>query len=133
MNNLINSLEICWYISPPWGKEIPPMVICLLERVYLPKFSAFGYCCGVEWGDNIWNYSIALDNKIVSVPGVEMIPTGQIQSTAAEKPVFMVGELVNFRFGDHAAKVRTVLGLQLINGSCLYGIEWRSPALQQPD
>ncbi|WP_414545723.1 DUF1392 family protein [Nostoc sp. CCY0012] len=133
MNNIVNSLETCWYISSPWGKDIPPMVICLLERVYLPKLNAYGYCCGVEWVNNGWYYSIALQNEIVLASGIEIIPTGQLQSVAAEKPVFMVGELVNFRFGDHAAKIRTVLGLQMINGSCFYGIEWRSPALQQPN
>ncbi|WP_417063922.1 DUF1392 family protein [Nodularia spumigena] len=27
MNHLINILESSWYISPHWGKDIPPMVI----------------------------------------------------------------------------------------------------------
>ncbi|MBE9053549.1 DUF1392 family protein [Nostocales cyanobacterium LEGE 11386] len=132
MNNLINTLESCWYISPPWGKQIPPMVICLLERVYLPKFNAYGYCCGVEWGDNIWNYSIALDNETIWASGIEMIPTGQIQAVRVEKPAFTLGELVSFRLAGDGPKIRTVLGLQLINGSCFYGVEWRSPVLQAP-
>ncbi|NEU83627.1 DUF1392 family protein [Nostoc sp. UIC 10630] len=25
MINLIHTLETCWYVSPPWGKEIPPL------------------------------------------------------------------------------------------------------------
>ncbi|MBD2249237.1 DUF1392 family protein [Nostoc sp. FACHB-888] len=35
MTNLINSLETSWYISPPWGAEVPPpVVVSLLEKVY---------------------------------------------------------------------------------------------------
>ncbi|MCL6753096.1 DUF1392 domain-containing protein [Nostoc sp. CCCryo 231-06] len=24
MTNLVQNLEQCWYISPPWGQRIPP-------------------------------------------------------------------------------------------------------------
>ncbi|MCC5661601.1 DUF1392 domain-containing protein [Nostoc sp. XA010] len=33
MTNLVQNLEQCWYISPPWGKRIPPLLVSLLERV----------------------------------------------------------------------------------------------------
>lgn len=94
MNNFINTLESCWYISPPWGKEIPPLVISLLERVYLPKTKIFGYCCGVEWSADGWCYSIALDSQIVSVSGIEIVSSGQLQALRLPKPTFMVGELL---------------------------------------
>jgi hypothetical protein len=129
MTNLINSLESCWQISPPWGQDIPPMDISLLERVYLPKLKSFGYCCGVEWSADGWCYSIALDSQIVSVSGVEIVASGQLQAVRLPKPTFMVGELVKFRLAD-VAKVRTVLGLQLINDSWFYSIEWASPTLE---
>ncbi|MEJ6485323.1 DUF1392 family protein [Nostoc punctiforme UO1] len=25
MINQVPNLETCWYLSPPWGKEIPPL------------------------------------------------------------------------------------------------------------
>ncbi|MBD2364666.1 DUF1392 family protein [Anabaena minutissima FACHB-250] len=129
MTNPINLLESCWYISPPWDKDIPPLVISLLERVYLPKVKSFGYCCGVEWSDDGWCYSIALNNQIVSVSGVEIVASGRLQAVRLPKPTFMVGELVKFRLAD-APKLRTVLGLQLINDSWFYQIEWASPTLE---
>ncbi|WP_306297119.1 DUF1392 family protein [Nostoc sp. C057] len=35
MINLVQTLETCWYVSPPWGKEIPPLEVSLLEKVYV--------------------------------------------------------------------------------------------------
>ena len=49
MTNLVQNLEQCWYISPPWGQRIPPLLVSLLERVYVKSAKAFGYCTGVEW------------------------------------------------------------------------------------
>ncbi|WP_375514824.1 DUF1392 family protein [uncultured Nostoc sp.] len=43
MTNLVQNLEQCWYISPPWGKNIPPLLVNLLERVYVKSAKAFGY------------------------------------------------------------------------------------------
>ncbi|UKP01108.1 DUF1392 family protein [Nostoc sp. UHCC 0870] len=133
MSYQINTLESCWYISPPWGKNILPLVISLLERVYLPKTKAFGYCCGVEWSSDGWCYSIALDSQIILVSGVEIVASGQLQAVRLPKPTFMVGELVKFRLAADAVKVRTVLGLQLINDSWFYSIELRSPFLPKFD
>ncbi|MFN6565781.1 DUF1392 family protein [Dendronalium sp. ChiSLP03b] len=133
MTNLINTLETYWYISPPWGQQIPPLCISLLERVYVTTTKSFGYCCGVEWSDNGWEYSITLDNEIVSVRGHEIVGSGQLQSLEIGQLVFMVGELVKFRFAADGSKIRTVLGIQLINGAWFYSIEWLSPALTAPE
>ncbi|MHC5771394.1 MAG: DUF1392 family protein [Nostoc sp.] len=40
MTNLIQNLEQCWYISPPWGQRIPPLLVSLLERVYVKSAKA---------------------------------------------------------------------------------------------
>ncbi|MEH1939609.1 MAG: DUF1392 family protein [Nostoc sp.] len=131
MTKLVHTLESCWYLSPPWGKEIPPLVINLLEIAYISTTKSFGYCCGVEWSDNGWNYAVACDRKIVSVLGHEIIGTGRLQAFPAESPVFMVGELVRFRFADDRLKIRTVLGLQLIDSQWVYIVELASPTLSE--
>ncbi|MEH2109072.1 DUF1392 family protein [Nostoc sp.] len=58
MTNLVQNLEQCWYISPPWGQRIPPLLVSLLERVYVKSAKAFGYCTGVEWSKRGWKYEI---------------------------------------------------------------------------
>ncbi|MCL6753142.1 DUF1392 domain-containing protein [Nostoc sp. CCCryo 231-06] len=42
MINLVQTLETCWYISPLWGKEIPPLEVFLLEKVYVTTTKSFG-------------------------------------------------------------------------------------------
>ncbi|MEH2139636.1 DUF1392 family protein [Nostoc sp.] len=27
MTNLVHDLEQCWFISPPWGQRIPPLLV----------------------------------------------------------------------------------------------------------
>ncbi|WP_267923042.1 DUF1392 family protein [Nostoc mirabile] len=58
MTYLVQNLEQCWYISPPWGQRIPPLLVSLLERVYVKSAKAFGYCTGVEWSERGWKYEI---------------------------------------------------------------------------
>jgi hypothetical protein len=52
MTDHINTLETCWYISPPWRQQLLPLALSLLEKVYLPSEKVAGYCCGVEWSDD---------------------------------------------------------------------------------
>ncbi len=42
MINLVQNLETSWYLSPPWGKEIPPLEVSLLEKVYVTTTKSFG-------------------------------------------------------------------------------------------
>jgi hypothetical protein len=133
MVNLINSLQTCWYISPPWGQQVPPLVISLLESAYVTTNKSFGYCCGVEWSDNGWSYTIDCAGEVSCVLEHEIITCGQIQSLCVESPIFMVGELVKFRFAADRSNSRTVLGIQLINHAWFYSIEWQSPALTLPE
>ena len=130
MTNLINTLERCWYTSPPWGHQLSPLTISILEKVYLPSHQVAGYCCGVEWSDIGWNYSIDSERGIISVPDSEIIASGQLQPLVISKPQFRLGQLVNFRFANDGPKIRTILGLTLINNAWLYQVEWRSPVLK---
>ncbi|MBD2255175.1 DUF1392 family protein [Nostoc parmelioides] len=132
MTNPINSLETCWYISPPWGQQVPVIALSLLEKVYLPSEKVTGYCCGIEWSDDGWSYSIASQKGIISVPDSEIIASGQLQPLVISKPQFRLGQLVNFRFANDGPKIRMILGMSLINHAWLYQVEWKSPALKLP-
>jgi Protein of unknown function (DUF1392) len=129
MINLVHTLETCWYLSSPWGKEILPLEVCLLERVYLSTIKSFGYCCGVEWSDQGWSYEIACDNNNITVLGREIIGTGELLALTFEKPVFQLGETVEFRFHGDGPELRIVQGIQLICDSWFYCIEWMSPRI----
>jgi hypothetical protein len=131
MTNLIQNLEACWYISPPWGQRIPPLLVSLLERVYVKRVKAFGYCCGVEWSQSGWKYQIATVQDNITVWGSELIGTVNLQPIIKEKPVFRLGELVEFRFHGDGPPIRIVQGIQLINGSWFYTIEWMSPGISE--
>ncbi|MCG6137673.1 MAG: DUF1392 domain-containing protein [Nostoc sp. LLA-1] len=135
MNNLINTLESCWYISPPWGKEIPPLTICLLERVYLPKLNAYGYCCGVDWLQGEWSYAIAVDTyeEVIYTSGWQLTGTGQLQVQLTDKPVFALGEKVVFRRNQNTSQMRIVTGIHRVEDFWTYTVEWVSPELCECD
>lgn len=132
MTNPLNTLETCWYVSPPWGQDVRAIAVSLLEKVYLPSSKVAGYCCGVEWSDDGWSYAIATGRGIISVLDSEIIASGQLQPLVISKPQFRLGQLVNFRFANDGPKVRMILGMSLINNAWLYQVEWRSPALRLP-
>jgi hypothetical protein len=93
--------------------------------VYVKRVKAFGYCCGVEWSSQGWKYEINTCNDNISVWGSELIGTGNLRSPLAlaqpslpqEKPVFRLGELVEFRFHGDGPPIRIVQGIQMINDS----------------
>ncbi|ODH01319.1 hypothetical protein A4S05_29410 [Nostoc sp. KVJ20] len=62
MTNLVQNLERYWYISPPWDQPIPPLLVSLLEQVYVKSAKVFGYCTGVEWSERGWKYEIFAGN-----------------------------------------------------------------------
>ncbi|MBG1259269.1 DUF1392 family protein [Nostoc commune] len=131
MINLVQNLETCWYLSPPWGKDIPSLQVSLLERVYVIPTKTFGYCCGVEWSDKGWKYEIATLHDDITVFGHEIIGTGNLQAVTPEKPVFRLGETVEFRFHGEGPPLRIIQGVQLINDTWFYCIEWMSPELSE--
>ncbi|WGV29118.1 DUF1392 family protein [Halotia branconii] len=132
MTQLINTLENCWYLSPPWGKQMPPLTINLLERVYVTTSNSFGYCCGVEWLQDDWNYAVALDNEVVYTSVNQLIGTGKLQP-AIDKPVFALGKKVVFRCNRDISKLRIVQGIHQIEDFWTYTVEWVSPELCECD
>ncbi|MBC1279745.1 DUF1392 family protein [Nostoc sp. UCD121] len=131
MINLVQTLESCWYLSPPWGKEIPPLEVSLLEEVYVTTTKSFGYCCGVEWSAKGWSYEIVSSNDNLTVLGREIIGTGKLQLVTKDKPMFGLGELVEFRFHGDGPPVRIVQSIQLICDCWFYCIEWMSPGISE--
>ncbi|ABA25032.1 conserved hypothetical protein (plasmid) [Trichormus variabilis ATCC 29413] len=129
MTCIISELEKCWYLSPPWGKQMPPIQIDLSERVYIKATRTFGYCCGVVWQDDQWIYSVLSEHSIVQMTKYQILGTGKIQSVSLDKPEFAVGDRVLLRFSSHATKQRLVLGVVLVNGSWFYVVEMVSPTL----
>ncbi|WP_100903984.1 DUF1392 family protein [Nostoc flagelliforme] len=118
------AVEQCWYISPPWGQQIPHLLVSLLERVYVKSARAFGYCTGVERSERGWKYEIFACNTNITAFGSELICTGNLQLEAIAKPVFRLGELVEFRFHGDGPPIRIVQGIQLINDAWFYSVEW---------
>jgi hypothetical protein len=102
---------------PTVGSTARPLVISLLESLYVTTNKSFGYCCGVEWSDNGYSYAIDCAGEISCVLEHEIITSEQIQSVSVESPIFIVGELVKFRFAADGSNRRTVFGIQLINGA----------------
>ncbi|MBD2247989.1 DUF1392 family protein [Nostoc sp. FACHB-888] len=131
MINLVHNLETCWYISPPWGKEIPPLSVNLLERVYLKRAKTFGYCAGVESSLHGWKYEITTDYDNITVLGHEIIGTGNLRTLTIAKPIFRLGELVRFRFNGDGQPLRIVQGIHLITDAWFYTIEWMSPGISE--
>ncbi|WP_375514348.1 DUF1392 family protein [uncultured Nostoc sp.] len=138
MTNLVQNLEQCWYISPPWGQRIPSLLVSLLERVYVKSAKAFGYCTGVKWSERGWKYEIFTCNTNITALGSELIGTGNLQLEAFRqvaagiaKPVFRLGELVEFRFHGDGPPIRVVQGIQLINDAWFYSVEWMSPSISE--
>ncbi|WP_193200687.1 DUF1392 family protein [Nostoc sp. MG11] len=132
MTNLVHDLEECWYLSPPWGKDIPPLTISLLERVYLTTTKSFGYCCGVEWLQDDWSYAIVLNDEVVYTSASQLIGTGKTQPDI-DKPIFALGEKVVFPCNRDASNLRIVQGIHLIDDFWTYTVEWASPSLTECD
>jgi Protein of unknown function (DUF1392) len=132
MTKLIHTLEECWYISPPWGQDIPPLSISLLERVYLTTTKSFGYCCGVEWLQDDWSYAIALNDEMVYTSALQLRGTRKLQ-LGIDKPVFTLGQRVVFRCNRDGSKLRIVQGIHLIDDFWTYTVEWASPSLTECD
>lgn len=133
MTNLINSLETSWYISSPWGAEIPPLVIRLLERVYLTTVKSSGYCCGVEWLQGEWSYAVAVNDEVVYSSASQLRGTGTSHLDVTDQPVFALGEKVLFRRSQNTTQFRIVQGIHRVEGCWLYTVEWTSPELTESD
>ncbi|MGF2037296.1 MAG: DUF1392 family protein [Nostoc sp. CmiVER01] len=85
----------------------------------------------MEWSEQGWKYEVFTRNDNITVSGNELIETGNLQPVTKEKPVFRLGELVEFRFHGDGPPIRIVRGIQLINDCWFYNIEWMSPAISE--
>ncbi|MBE9038758.1 DUF1392 domain-containing protein [aff. Roholtiella sp. LEGE 12411] len=132
MNCAITTLERCWYISPPWGTQVPPVEVNLCEKVYIKSNRAFGYCLGVQWYGDCWNYVVEVKDDFIYTTKHQIIGTGQIEARTLNKPVFVLGERVLVQFCDRGTKQRLVLGIELIEKSWFYLVELASPTFSQP-
>ncbi|MBC6433351.1 DUF1392 domain-containing protein [Nostoc sp. HG1] len=133
MTNHYNSLETSWYISPPWGAEIPPMVVSLLERVYLTSANSFGYCCGVEWLQGNWSYAVAVNDEVLYTSASQLVGTGKLHLEVTDEPVFAMGEKVLFRRSPDNTEQRIVRGIHRVKDFWVYTVEWTSPVLTESD
>ncbi|MHC5937897.1 DUF1392 domain-containing protein [Nostoc sp.] len=125
----INALLTSWYLSPPWGKTIPPVEVNLLERVFLRTTRTFGYCCGIQWKHECWIYSIDCRNEIVHATQHQIIGTGDLVTLPVPKSAFVLGQRVMLCSHDKGAKHRLILGIALVNNSWFYLVELMSPRL----
>ena len=123
-------LEKCWYISPPWEK-VPQVIATFGQKVYVHNVNVFGYCCGYQWEDGRLNYAIATKASKFYLSEKGMSPVHRFAEIAV-KPLFELGDLVQFQFAKEPG-IRLILGVQLINETWFYTIEWESPRLAKDD
>ncbi|MBD2492076.1 DUF1392 family protein [Aulosira sp. FACHB-615] len=127
----ITDLERCWFLSPPWKQNIPPVEVNLFEKVYLKTNRRFGYCCGVQWYGNCWNYVIEVKNDFHYATKHQIIATGNIQPRILKKPAFVLGQRVLLKIPNHGTKQRLILGIELIEKSWFYLVELVLPVNQK--
>lgn len=128
----IGFLETCWYLSPPWGSEIPQVKVNIFEKVYMSiasKMEEIGYCCGFECDNGSLRYLVVSNVGILPVMPEEVIPSGKFKKLNIEKPKFKLGQLVEYKFASEISKIRIIQGLLFINNSYFYQVEVRSPQL----
>lgn len=123
----INTLEICWHLSPPWYQKINTFEASLFERVYLKTNRSFGYCFGIQWRCDTWLYDIVCNRRMIHATKHEIIATGQIN--AKHNPAFVLGERVMLRTVDQGTRQRLILGIQFDNDDWFYLIEIVSPTI----
>ncbi|BAT56813.1 hypothetical protein NOS3756_58250 (plasmid) [Nostoc sp. NIES-3756] len=125
----ITELEKCWYLSPPWGREIPPVEVNLWERVYIKASRTFGYCSGLGWSKGQWVYFIDLEDEVVHATKHEIVATGRMEPSTVKKPAYVIGDRVMLVGHAPGTKQRLVLGVQQVDRGWFYVVEWQSPML----
>jgi Protein of unknown function (DUF1392) len=130
MINQITALESCWHISPEWGQIMPPLAVRMLEKVLLPISDLSGYCCGVEWSGQEWIYAIVCQNETLYLAEQEFHPTNVLEKFTVFTPAFELGDIVEVDFGEPPTR-RIIRGIFSLKDNWLYGVEWRSPILEE--
>lgn len=129
MKEQISEMERCWYLSPPWGQQIPPVEVNLWERVYFTPLRVFGYCSGFQWSSGQWVYIIDLKDEVIQTLKNSIITTGRIEPNTVEKPAYAIGDRVMLVKDAPTTKQRLVLGVQFSHRDWFYLVEWISPTL----
>ena len=65
----------------------------------------------MEWSERGWKYEIVTGNDNITVLETELIGTGNLQPNTKEKPVFRLGELVEFRLSLDGPPIRIIQGI----------------------
>lgn len=130
MSNQITALESCWHISPEWGQTMPSLALKMLEKVLLPISDLSGYCCGVEWSGQEWIYAIVCQSETLYLPEQEFHPTNVLERFTVSTPAFDLGDIVEVDFGEQPTR-RIIQGIFSLKDNWLYGVEWRSPILEE--
>ena len=130
MINQITALESCWHISPGWGKDMPPLAVEMLEKVLLPISNLSGYCRGVEWSGQEWIYAIVCQNETLYLAEQEFHTTNVLKKSTVSTPAFRLGNIVEVDFGEQPTR-RIIQGIFSLKDNWLYGVEWRSPTLEE--
>ncbi|MEH1919809.1 DUF1392 family protein [Nostoc sp.] len=130
MINQITALESCWHISPEWGQTMPPLAVEMLEKVLLPISDLSGYCCGVQWERQQWIYAIVCQSETLYLAEQEFHRTNLLEKSTVSTPAFKLGDIVEVDFGEQPTR-RIIQGIFSLKDNWLYGVEWRSPILEE--
>jgi len=130
MINQVTTLESCWHTSPPWGKAMPPLAVRILEKVFLPNFDLSGYCCGVQWEKQEWIYAIVCQSETLYLPMQEFQAKNVLEKPTISTPAFELGDVVEVDFSEQPTQ-RIIQGIFSLKSTWLYGVEWRSPILEE--
>lgn len=130
MINQITALESCWHTSPPWGRVMPPLAVQMLEKVFLTSSDLSGYCCGVQWEEQEWIYAIVCLGETLYLPEREFCTTNIRENITVPRPAFELGDIVDVNFSEQPTR-RIIQGIFSLKNNWLYGVEWRSPILEE--
>jgi len=131
MINQINALESCWHSSSPWGQSMPPLAVQMQEKVFLPNLNLSGYCCGVQWSIKQWIYAIVFNDVTLYLSSEEFHATNVLENFTIHTPAFWLGDVVEVNFSEQPQR-RIIQGVFSLKDNWLYGVEWRSPILEEP-
>jgi len=110
---------------------MPPLAVQMLEKVLLSNSDLSGYCCGVQWERQEWIYAIVCLGETLYLPYGEFHATKNVLENAiVSTPAFKLGDVVEVDFSEQPTR-RIIQGVFSLKGNWLYGVEWRSPILEE--
>ena len=109
---------------------MPPLAVRMLEKVLLPISDLSGYCYGVLCEKQEWIYAIVCQNETLYLAEQEFHPTNVLEKSIVSTPAFELGDIVEVDFGEQLTR-RVIQGIFSLKDDWLYGVEWRSPILEE--